>query len=336
MAELVLEGVHKSFGATAVVRGVDLRVDDGQIVALLGGSGSGKTTTLRMVAGLEAPDRGRIRVGEQVVADGPAVAPPEARGISMVFQSYALWPHLDVLHNVTFPLERRRAPDAPARARQALERLRLGELAGRFPHELSGGQQQRVALARALVADPRVLLLDEPLSNLDPELRAEVRDEIRAIVARSGLTTVLVTHDREDAFAIADRVALLHDGVVQQHGTPADLYGAPASDVVARYFGTEELPADRDGDAVVVGGVRVPVHATRDAPARGPCRLGFRLHDAQIAAEGVPGEVVSRTFFGGEVRCRVRVAGAEIRALGDAAPGDRVHVRVRRGFALAR
>jgi iron(III) transport system ATP-binding protein len=337
VAALTLEALHKRFGAVEVVRGIDLRVPDGGIVALLGGSGSGKTTTLRMVAGLEQPDRGTVRIGDRTVTGGDALVPPEARRISMVFQSYALWPHLTVLQNVTFPLERAGAADAVPRAEATLDRLRLTGLGRRFPHELSGGQQQRVALARALVADPELLLLDEPLSNLDPGLRAEVREEIRSLVARSRLTTVLVTHDREDAFAIADTVALLHAGKVAQHGTPAELYDAPTSDVVVRFFGAEELPAEREGDVVHVGSHVVPVRATTDAPARGPCRLGFRLENAHLTEgdDGIPAEVVSRTYFGAETRCRVRVGAHEIRALGDASPGAQVRVKVRAGFALA-
>jgi ABC-type Fe3+/spermidine/putrescine transport system ATPase subunit len=335
MAELVLEGVRKRYDQAEVVRGVDLRVADGDVVALLGSSGCGKTTTLRMIAGLERPTAGRILLDGEPLSDDRGFVPPEKRQLGMVFQSYAVWPHLDVLRNVTFPLEMRRVPNAEARARKVLELVRLGGLEHRRPDQLSGGQQQRVALARALVAEPKVLLLDEPLSNLDARLRAEVRDEIRALVKRVGLTAVLVTHDHEEAFAICDRIALMDGGVVRQHGDPRSLYDAPAHDVVARFFGVEELDGERVGDAVVVDGLPVPVRATEDAPAAGRCRLGFRVDDARLAPDGVPGTVVARSWLGSGVHVRVRVGEREIRVVGDAAVGDPVRVRIERGFALA-
>ncbi|MEQ1506769.1 MAG: ABC transporter ATP-binding protein [Myxococcota bacterium] len=337
MAELALTGIHKAYGPVEVVRGIDWTVRHGELVCLLGGSGCGKTTTLRMIAGLEAPSAGRIAIDGVVVSDGPAVTPPERRQLGMVFQSYAVWPHLTVLRNVTFPLERAGVADPVPRAREALAAVHLDALADRLPHQLSGGQQQRVALARALVGRPRLLLLDEPLSNLDAKLRSEVRDEIRALCVRLGITAILVTHDHEEAFAIADRIALMDRGRIVQDGPPEGLVDAPATDAVARFFGLEELPAVRDGDRAVVDGVPVPVRATADAPATGACTLGFRIDAASVAAPGtpgIPGTVVSRTFTGAGHRLRVRIGDREVRVPGDAAVGDAVRVGIRRGFAL--
>ena len=284
-----------------------------------------------MIAGLESPTSGTIRIGDEIVND----VPPEGRRLGMVFQSYAVWPHLDVLGNVTFPLEMAGIRDTAERARKVLDTVRLTGLEKRFPHQLSGGQQQRVALARALIAEPRLLLLDEPLSNLDAKLRAEVRDEIRDLVKRLGLTAILVTHDHEEAFAIADRIALMDGGRIVQFGSPEALYDAPEADVVARFLGVEVLPAEREGDAARVGGVRVPVHATRDAPPSGPCALGFRIEAARFAAEGIPATVLARSWLGATVRCRVRIGDREVRVTGDAPVGAAVNVAVDRGFALS-
>ncbi|MEQ1565052.1 MAG: ABC transporter ATP-binding protein [Myxococcota bacterium] len=335
MLAAALRGVKKSFGPVEVVRGVDLDVAEGEIVALLGGSGCGKTTTLRMIAGLDRPTGGSIAIAGEPVSDDHTFVPPEARRIGMVFQSYAVWPHLTVLQNVTFPLERRGARDPIGAARVALERVQLTGFEDRRPHQLSGGQQQRVALARALVGDPRLLLLDEPLSNLDARLRGEVRDEIRALVKRAGLTAILVTHDHEEAFAIADRIALMHGGGVQQYGEPRALYDSPSHDVVARFFGVEELPGRRVGDTVVVGDAAIPVHATADAPADGPAALGFRIEHAHIAPVGIPAVVVASTWLGREVHSRVRIGEREVRVSGAGTPGAAVRVAVDRGFALA-
>ncbi|MEZ4234788.1 MAG: ABC transporter ATP-binding protein [Myxococcota bacterium] len=335
MAEIVLETLNKQYGPVQVVRDLDLAVGDGEIVCLLGGSGCGKTTTLRMIAGLEAPTSGRILIGGVQVSDGPRITPPEARRLGMVFQSYAVWPHLTVLRNVSFPLEMRRDPEARDKARRILETVQLDKLADRLPHQLSGGQQQRVALARALVAEPEVLLLDEPLSNLDAKLRAEMRDEIRSLVKRLGLTAVLVTHDHEEAFAVADRIALMDGGRIVQEGPPTELYDAPRTDVVARFLGLEELLAVRDGDVARIDGVAVPVRPTDDAPDDGACMLGFRTHAARLAEQGISATVVSRSYTGGGWRCRVRIGERELRVPGDAPVGAAVKVAVDRGFALA-
>ena len=248
---LSLSHLTRRFTGANGVRDLSLDVPAGTLLALVGASGSGKTTTLRMVAGYETPDAG------QVLLDGADITalPPQRRDFGMVFQHYALFPHLRVGENVAFGLEARGVARAERerRAVAALETVGLGGAAGRTVQSLSGGEQQRVAVARALVIEPRVLLLDEPLSNLDPTLRRGMRDELRATLRRLGVTALFVTHDQEDAFAVADRVALLANGTLLQTGTPEELYDAPASRAVAEFIGRATLvPARADGARVTV------------------------------------------------------------------------------------
>ncbi len=235
MADLRLIGLTKHYGPTLAVDHLDLAVTDREFMTLLGPSGSGKTTVLRMVAGHVPPSAGTIVVGARQVQD----LPPEQRDIGMVFQSYALFPHLTVFGNVAFGLERRHVPrrEVARRVAEALTLVQLDRLAARRPRELSGGQQQRVALARALVIRPPVLLLDEPLSNLDANLRGEVRLEIRRLQRELGITTLLVTHDQEEALTVSDRVAVLRDGRLQQVASPVELYRRPANRFVAEFVG---------------------------------------------------------------------------------------------------
>ena len=241
MARLELEGLSKHFGSTVAVRDVSLDVRDGEFLVLLGPSGCGKTTTLRMIAGFIAPSAGRVRLdGEDVTA-----LPPWKRNAGMVFQSYALFPHLTVGENVAFGLEMRKVPRAEMspRVAEALRLVRLGGLSERLPRQLSGGQQQRVALARALVIRPDVLLLDEPLSNLDAKLRETVRVEIRELQHDLGITTVMVTHDQEEALIMADRLVVMSEGSVRQVGSQRDLYERPADSFVAGFVGRSNLLA---------------------------------------------------------------------------------------------
>ena len=261
MPGVILEAIAKHFGPVRAVDDVSLTVADGRLLTLLGPSGCGKTTTLRMIAGLEQNDAGRIVIGDRVVSDGARglFVPPERREIGMVFQSYAIWPHMTVAANVGYPLEVRHLPRADVRARviDALRLMQMEHLAERPATALSGGQQQRVAIARALVFQPRVLLMDEPLSNLDAQLREQMRLEIRALQQRLAITTVYVTHDQEEAMVLSDEIAVMHEGRVLQAAAPEIMYARPASRAVAAFFGTPNLlPAKvrevrREGDEIL-------------------------------------------------------------------------------------
>ena len=313
-AFLSIEGLRKAFGDHVAVADLSLEVARGEILALLGPSGSGKTTTLRLLAGFETPDRGRIAVdGEDVTGQRP-----EARRFGMVFQHYALFPHLDVGENVAFGL----APRGAAQARRVAEVLAMVDLAGferRAVSELSGGQQQRVALARSLAPEPRVLLLDEPLSNLDPALRERTRRELRAAIRRVGITTVFVTHEQEEAFDLGDRVAVLNAGRLEQVGTPDALYDAPATPFVARFIGrVNAIPGERARGA-----------AGTTALVRPEALRLVRDGDATLA-----GTVVERRFVGDRAYFLVEAAdGTSFEVLaphGAAAVGETVRAAVDR------
>ena len=262
MAELSVDDLHLAYGATPILKGVTMKLERGEVVSLLGPSGSGKTTLLRAVAGLEAPNRGTIRVGESVVFDGAAKidVPAERRNLGIVFQSYALWPHKTVFDNVAYGLRLRGVPggELAGRVEDALAQLSLAHLSGRFPHQLSGGQQQRVALARALVYNPPVILLDEPLSNLDAKLREEARAWLRELIVRLQLSALCVTHDQSEALAMSDRILLLNEGRIEQQGTPEEMYGTPRNLFTADFMGSnnrlEGRLAELRGDAARVEG----------------------------------------------------------------------------------
>ncbi|MCP3102705.1 ABC transporter ATP-binding protein [Myxococcus sp. K15C18031901] len=336
MAAISLEGLFKSYGATQVVRGLSLDVREGELVSLLGPSGCGKTTTLRMLAGLEHPDAGVIRIGGETVA-GPGVrVPPEKRGLGMVFQSYAVWPHRTVEQNVAYPLTLRRLPKAEVatRVREALRWVRLEGLASRRPHELSGGQLQRVALARALVAGPRVLLLDEPLSNLDAALREELRAEIAALRARLGTTMVFVTHDQGEALALSDRIAVLNRGVIEQVDTPEVLYHEPATPFVAGFVGGANVLEGevRDGAFLTPGGTRFPLPPECRA-SDGPSTLVVRPEDLDLGEHGTPLPLSARLFLGHAAEYRFPVDGTLLRVVGpprEARASQILHVQLRK------
>jgi iron(III) transport system ATP-binding protein len=319
-------------------------------LALLGPSGCGKTTTLRLIAGFEDPDAGVIEVGGRVVAavgDGTwRSEPPEARRVGMVFQDYALFPHLSVADNVAFGLPRLSRGEREARVAAALATVGLAGLGGRAPHQLSGGQQQRVALARALAPNPAVVLLDEPFSNLDPELRAEVRAEVRQILAAAGATALLVTHDREEALSLADRVAVMGGGRIVQVATPEELYHRPATRWVAAFVGDAEfLPGEANGRRVATDLGDLPAHSA----ATGPVEVMLRpeqlrlvpVPDAAGAASSDSSDtaranatVLTRQFYGHDQLMTVQLdAGRHLRArlgpYGGIRPGDRVHASVR-------
>ena len=245
MSSLTVHSLHKYFGVFHAIKGADLQIAEGEFVTLLGESGCGKTTTLRCIAGLEVPSSGRIVIGDRVVYDREQriEIQPEKRETGMVFQSYALWPHMTVIETVLYPLRRRKVkgPEAINRAREILEVVGLERFANRAATSLSGGQQQRVALARALVIRPQLMLYDEPLSNLDPSLRRQVRDEILRLHKLNGTTSVYVTHDLEEAMHLSDRIIVMQSGLLEQSGTPAEIFSKPTNEFVAKFVGFENL-----------------------------------------------------------------------------------------------
>jgi iron(III) transport system ATP-binding protein len=306
-----IRGVNLSYGATHVLKDVDLSIRPGEFFAFLGPSGCGKTTLLRLIAGFAQAQTG------QVLLDGRDVAglPPWKRDVGMVFQSYALWPHMTVARNVAFGLEERRLPrrDIERKVAEALELVGLAAYADRRPAQLSGGQQQRVAVARTIAIEPKVLLLDEPLSNLDAKMRVSVRRELRALQQRLGLTTIFVTHDQEEANTICDRIAVMEAGSIRQVGTPMELYERPGNLFVASFLGSANILDGRaiDGAFEVAGGVRLPLHDGAHVPDG--AKLVFRPQHATLSASGtLRGPIVHREFLGATVRYGVRLADTEI------------------------
>ncbi len=237
------QNLSKAYGGVQAVRHLSLTIPTGQILALLGPSGCGKTTTLRLIAGFERPDAGRVEIGEQVMVESGVFIPPEKRQVGMVFQNYALFPHLSLADNVAYGLGRNE--NRPARVREVLAMVGLSDLGARMPHELSGGQQQRVALARALAPRPKVLLLDEPFSGLDVGLREQVRADVARILRQSGATVLFVTHNQEEALLMSDQMVVMNDGQVEQGGTPEDVFGAPATRFVAEFMGKTDFLSGR-------------------------------------------------------------------------------------------
>jgi iron(III) transport system ATP-binding protein len=252
MIKLEVKELHLSYGANDILKGVSMQLSRGEVVTLLGPSGSGKTTLLRAIAGLEEPKTGSIRIDDRVVFDGAASVdlPAERRNLGLVFQSYALWPHKTVFDNVAYGLKLRKVGAAEIRTRvqAALDNLGLGHLGDRLPHQLSGGQQQRVAIARALVYNPPVILMDEPLSNLDAKLREEARAWLRELIIEMQLSAIVVTHDQAEAMAMSDRILLLNNGRIEQQGTPIDMYGKPQTLFTAEFMGSNNLLKGRAGE----------------------------------------------------------------------------------------
>jgi len=317
-----VRGLTVRIGNVTILQPVDLDVEDGEFFALLGPSGCGKTTFLRVLAGLERPASGRVWIGDQVVSDADGVfLPPEARDVGFVFQSYALWPHMTVYENVAFPLKARRWDKAkiPEQVDWALRMVGLAHLSARPVTALSGGQQQRVAIARAIVSHPKLLLMDEPLSNLDADLRREVRDEIRRLQQELQITTLYVTHDQEEAFAISDRIAVMNAGQILQVGSAKQIYDAPQHAAVAHFLGLKVLQGElvRDGGqaALEINGSRVPC-AVPDALPEGPVDIALdagKLHvwrprnPSDDPPEAALPAFVERVAFSGRWGWRARV-----------------------------
>ncbi|WP_313623999.1 ABC transporter ATP-binding protein [Achromobacter sp.] len=305
MSSIVLDNLTKQYAGAAAIQGVSFTVPAGSFTVLLGPSGCGKSTTLRMIAGLDTPTSGTIRIGDRDVTQ----LPPAKRRISMVFQSYALFPHLSVRENILFGLKVRKEParDFDRRLQRVAGLLGLSHLLDRKPSQLSGGQQQRVALGRAVISEAPVCLMDEPLSNLDAQLRHEMRREIRALQQSLGITMVYVTHDQTEAMSMADQVVLLRGGQIEQHDTPDGLYARPASEFAARFIGTPPMNlinlAPQQGSTVIAG-TQGPVVA--GAPA-GAVKLGVRPEHIRIDADGIAATVESVEYFGADsiVVCRI-------------------------------
>ncbi|MBQ0820157.1 ABC transporter ATP-binding protein [Microvirga sp. HBU67558] len=318
MSALSFEQLGKSYGDVAVVSDISLTITEGEFVSLLGPSGCGKTTILRMVAGLVQPSRGRILIGR----DDVTALPPNKRGLGLVFQSYALFPHLTVYENVAFGLRRRKVAGAELdrRVKEALAMVRLADFGERYPRQLSGGQQQRVAIARALAPQPRVLLFDEPLSNLDAQLRDEMQIELKRLQRGLGITTLFVTHDQGEALSMSDRVGVMAKGVMQQFATPEEIYHRPATGFVASFIGKpNRLPgtvASRAGKGGVLrlgDAIEMPA-ASLDQPAGAKVDViirqeAIRLLNGTSASDGLQGTVALRSFSGARVQYVVRLSG---------------------------
>ena len=322
MAGVRIEGISKQYAGRTILSALSLDIDDGDCFTLLGPSGCGKTVLLRLIAGFETPDRGTISIGGEAVASAATgrFLPPDRRGLGVVFQDYAVWPHMTVFDNVCYPLKLAGTGAAALRERslRAVDLVGLGGLEARLPSQLSGGQQQRVALARALVSEPRLLLLDEPLNNLDANLREEMRFEIKALQRKLGITILYVTHDQEIALGIADRIAVMDEhGSLRQIGAPEEVYERPADDFVFRFLGIANfLPVRREGEALYIGGSAAPwVGPAPDKPGA-KLTAGFRPSDVMLArnGDGLPGIVRRASFLGAQVDYLIDIAGSLIRA----------------------
>ena len=330
VASVELKGLTKRYGTIAVVDNVSLHIEHGHLVCLLGPSGCGKTTTLRLIAGFVEPSEGEIRVGDRLISSPARTLPPEQRNMSMIFQSYALWPHMTVAENVAYGLELRKLDRETIRKKLAaiLDTTHLDELAERYPGELSGGQQQRVALARALIVEPETLLLDEPLSNLDANLREEMRFEVRRLHDEYRYTTVYVTHDQSEAMTTADVIAVMNAGRIEQAGSPEDIYDRPRSEFVARFIGSSNVIKGQALDEAHLECAGSTLRCTGGklvAGAEGA--VAVRQHVVRLWASKpdnmenvMPGTVVRQVFLGASRDYLVEVAdGTQLRVVASAA-----------------
>lgn len=337
MSEVRIEHVFKRFGDVTAVSDFDLTVKDGEFVSLLGPSGCGKTTSLRMIAGFERATEGEIYIGDHCVSSHikNTFVPPEKRDIGMVFQSYAVWPHMTVTENVAYPLKIQKDPkeERAARVAEMLKLVHLDEYGSRYPHQLSGGQQQRVALARALVMRPGLLLLDEPLSNLDAKLRESMRFEISSIQKELGITVIYVTHDQSEAMTMSDRVVVMSRGVIQQIGTPYEIYRNPANKMVADFIGLVNfVEGEVQGDRVYISGTGVSFPNT--SGITGSATIAVRPENITMSRTSgtIEGTLVHRFYLGDAVDYRVQckhhvirviVKGAELKEFTD---GEKVYL----------
>ncbi len=318
MATITIKHVTKAFGDNVVIQEFNETFGEGEFITLLGPSGCGKTTMLRIIAGFEKPTTGELYIGDQLVSGGKTFVPPEKRGIGMVFQSYAVWPHMNVYDNVAYPLTIKKTSKKVIKEQveRVLDIVHLSQYAQRLPNQLSGGQQQRVALARALVAAPKLLLLDEPLSNLDAKLRESMRFEIKEIQKKLGITVVYVTHDQTEAMAMSDRIFLINRGKVQQCGTPEEIYNHPANQFVADFLGKVDFFKGMAEEGRIVfpamGSQAVPYEGER----RGKVDVAVRPENLYFTDNGPLSGVLESQYYLGDVDdCRVRVGDTLVRVI---------------------
>jgi multiple sugar transport system ATP-binding protein len=336
VASVAICDVRKAFGATEVIHGVDVLIGDGEFVVLVGPSGCGKSTLLRMIAGLENITSGEIRIGERVVNR----VPPKERDIAMVFQNYALYPHMTVAANMGFSLMLRGAPkgEIAQRVKAAADILGLALLLNRYPRQLSGGQRQRVAMGRAIVRDPQVFLFDEPLSNLDAKLRVAMRTEIKELHQRLKTTTIYVTHDQIEAMTLADRIVVMHDGLVEQVGAPLELYDRPQNLFVAGFIGspamnflTGTIHTNGVPQFESVNGIRLPLTTVPSGNDGRPAIYGIRPEHFVIADDGAEAEVQVVEPTGSELQIAARIGGDDVIAVfrerHDFKPGDKIRLK---------
>jgi multiple sugar transport system ATP-binding protein len=335
MASVAVHDIRKAFGATQVIHGVDIRIGDGEFVVLVGPSGCGKSTLLRMIAGLENITSGEIRIGERVVNN----LPPKERDVAMVFQNYALYPHMTVAANMGFSLRLRGAPksEIETRVQRAADILGLGPYLQRFPRQLSGGQRQRVAMGRAIVRDPQVFLFDEPLSNLDAKLRVQMRTEIKELHQRLKTTTIYVTHDQIEAMTMADKIVVMHDGLVEQIGAPLELYDRPDNLFVAGFIGSPAMNFIKgtirvNGTAAFESGdLRLPVGEFAASANGRPAVYGIRPEHMLLADDGVEARVQVVEPTGSEIQVVAKLGEQDVIAVfrerHQFKPGDKIRLK---------
>lgn len=323
MAQIKIDSIVKKFGDVTAVNSFSVDIKDGEFVSILGPSGCGKTTMLRMIAGFEKATSGKIYIGDNLVSssENNTFLPPEKRDIGMVFQSYAVWPHMTVFENVAYPLKIKKysKEDIKARVEEVLEMVHLEAYSTRYPHQLSGGQQQRVALGRAMVGKPALLLLDEPLSNLDAKLRESMRFEIKALQESTGVTVVYVTHDQAEAMAMSDRIVVMHAGVIQQIDRPIEIYENPANNIVADFIGLVNfIDAKVDGNVVCMNDLCCNINSN-DNNLSGDVVVAVRPENISISktenAGFIKGRLVHKVYLGDSVDYRVLIGEKEIRII---------------------